>query len=124
MDIIDKRIINRTRRAIRDLPLNATFYQDVKQSGLEARKVFALKSKYLASESIWFKSSENIESAFRWLISIGVLRREVDGQGLTAKVRLTPLGRQILEIYPGLPSQKALIVERIRNWVLRRILFQ
>ncbi|MEN9244105.1 MAG: hypothetical protein Q6K81_04340 [Gloeomargarita sp. DG02_5_bins_242] len=31
-----------------------------------------------------------------WLIAVGVLRREVDGQGLTDRFRLTPLGRQLL----------------------------
>jgi hypothetical protein len=37
------------------------------------------------------------ESALLWLIQVGVLRREVDGQGLTDSFRLTPLGRQIVE---------------------------
>ncbi|PMB49796.1 hypothetical protein CEN40_03905 [Fischerella thermalis CCMEE 5205] len=32
-----------------------------------------------------------------WLIKVGVLRREVDGQGITDSFRLTPLGRQIVE---------------------------
>jgi hypothetical protein len=37
------------------------------------------------------------ESALLWLIQVGVLRREVDGQGLTDSFRLTPLGRQLVE---------------------------
>lgn len=32
-----------------------------------------------------------------WLIQVGVLRREVDGQGITDSFRLTPLGRQLVE---------------------------
>jgi hypothetical protein len=32
-----------------------------------------------------------------WLISVGLLRREVDGQGITDSFRLTPLGRQLVE---------------------------
>lgn len=32
-----------------------------------------------------------------WLIAVGLLRREVDGQGLTDSFRLTPLGRQVLQ---------------------------
>lgn len=32
-----------------------------------------------------------------WLIQVGVLRREVDGQGITDSYRLAPLGRQLLE---------------------------
>lgn len=37
------------------------------------------------------------ESQLLWLIETGILRREVDGQGITDSFRLTPLGRQLLE---------------------------
>jgi hypothetical protein len=30
-----------------------------------------------------------------------VLRREVDGQGLTERVRLTPMGRRVLRRWPS-----------------------
>jgi hypothetical protein len=36
------------------------------------------------------------ESELLWLIQVGLLRREVDGQGLTDSFRLTPLGRQLV----------------------------
>ena len=36
----------------------------------------------------------------RWLLRVGLLRREVDGQGLTDRVRLTPLGRQVVAAWP------------------------
>jgi hypothetical protein len=36
------------------------------------------------------------ERELMWLINVGLLRREVDGQGLTDSFRLTPLGRQIV----------------------------
>jgi len=38
-----------------------------------------------------------IDSELGWLIQIGLLRREVDGQGLTDSFRLTPLGRMIID---------------------------
>lgn len=38
---------------------------------------------------------ERAESHFRWMIRLGVLRREVDGQGLTDRVRITPLGVEV-----------------------------
>ena len=38
-----------------------------------------------------------VENALLWLIQVGVLRREVDGQGITDSFRLTPLGRQLVE---------------------------
>lgn len=41
------------------------------------------------------------DNALVWLIQVGVLRREVDGQGITDSFRLTPLGRQLVEQYQG-----------------------
>ncbi|AFY45641.1 Npun_F0494 family protein [Nostoc sp. PCC 7107] len=40
-------------------------------------------------------------NALDWLIQVGVLRREVDGQGITDSFRLTPLGYQLVEKYQG-----------------------
>lgn len=37
------------------------------------------------------------ETSLVWLIQVGVLRREVDGQGITDSFRLTPLGRALTE---------------------------
>jgi hypothetical protein len=36
------------------------------------------------------------DHALGWLILVGVLRREVDGQGITDSFRLTPLGHQLV----------------------------
>ncbi|AFY34339.1 Npun_F0494 family protein [Calothrix sp. PCC 7507] len=46
------------------------------------------------------------DNALNWLIQVGILRREVDGQGITDSFRLTPLGHQLVEQYQGknLPS--------------------
>ena len=37
------------------------------------------------------------DQEFMWLIAVGLLRREVDGQGLTDSFRLTPLGRHLCD---------------------------
>ncbi len=42
-------------------------------------------------------SEQKAESILLWLIDVGLLRREVDGQGLTDSFRLTPLGQQLLQ---------------------------
>ena len=63
-----------------------------------------LASRQVAERSDWCRrpcGEDKVEDAFRWLIRLGVLRREVDGQGLTQRVRLTPMGRQILLDWPG-----------------------
>lgn len=42
-------------------------------------------------------SELSVENNLMWLIQVGILRREVDGQGITDSFRLTPLGRQLVE---------------------------
>src|SRR5919202_29259 len=42
-------------------------------------------------------SELSVESGLMWLIQVGILRREVDGQGITDSFRLTPLGRHLVE---------------------------
>ncbi|AFY69704.1 hypothetical protein Pse7367_1413 [Thalassoporum mexicanum PCC 7367] len=59
------------------------------------------------------------ETALLWLVNVGVLRREVDGQGITDSFRLTPMGFYItqqqwqdLEAYPE-PS----LGDRLQNFL-------
>lgn len=61
---------------------------------------------------------DRAEAHFNWMIRLGILRREVDGQGLTAKVRLTPLGSKVVEEYEG-EIPRAGLRERIRYNFLR-----
>ena len=121
MDFIDKHIIKRSTRAIKCLSLNSNFYQQIQFSGLSAEDVFVMRGKYISNFPFKLKKAENIEDSFLWLIKIGILRREVDGQGLTSKVRITPLGRQIITKSPTLANQQASIFELTTNWISRRI---
>ena len=123
MELIDNHIIIRTNIAIKCLYLNSDFYEEVKSCGLSADNVFEQKAKYLSDIRLKIRNKESIENSFLWLIKIGVLRREVDGQGLTSKVRLTPLGRLIIEESPDLANQSPSTLELIRNWIFRKLLF-
>ncbi|NJM00419.1 MAG: hypothetical protein HC818_02765 [Synechococcaceae cyanobacterium RM1_1_27] len=63
------------------------------------------------------------EDELMWLIQVGVLRREVDGQGITDSYRLAPLGRQILESVSadsqeGRGSFQDWIRDRLTRWGL------
>ncbi|BAY40435.1 hypothetical protein NIES2111_48190 [Nostoc sp. NIES-2111] len=55
-----------------------------------------------------------------WLIQVGVLRREVDGQGITDSFRLTPLGHQLIEKYQGknlpVPSWRDRLYDTVIRW--------
>ena len=62
---------------------------------------------------------EALEDHLLWLISVGVLRREVDGQGLTSRFRLTPLGRQLLDADPSLLNNGAGPIDQLRNAMRR-----
>ena len=120
MDQINKKSIKRASKSIKCLSFNLKFYKDVQNSGITSEKVFEMEKDYLINTMKTFKSPEAIENDFRWLITIGILRREVDGQGLTSKVRLTPFGRQVIEKSPELANQKAFILERIDQCIFRK----
>ena len=55
---------------------------------------------------MFINSSLYIENQFLKLIKIRVLGREIDGQGLTSKVCITPKGRQVLENHANLFTKK------------------
>lgn len=66
-------------------------------------------------------SESRVESHLLWLIQVGLLRREVDGQGITDSFRLTPLGRQLVEGWRDLselpsPSWRDRLVNGLRRW--------
>ena len=62
-------------------------------------------------------SELSVETATSWLIHVGMLRREVDGQGLTDSFRLTPLGLELIEKWEAaggkLPSART--IDRFKN---------
>ena len=66
-------------------------------------------------------SEAKVEDKLEWLIKVGLLRREVDGQGLTDSFRLTPLGRQIVAKWEkqGDKIPKPSVIARISNWLNR-----
>ena len=111
-----QRALRRGRLALRCLPFRQAFYRQ-----LESR---ALGSNDLASSPTaapWCLppvGAYEAEGHLIWLIQLGVLRREVDGQGLTERVRLTPLGRQGLGTWPG-EIPRANPGQRLWGWLQR-----
>ena len=113
MLLIDQKIFRRAKKGIRHCPFNLFLFQCLQKESLSAQDVFENKSKYLNQEFMFINSSVFIENEFLKLIKIGVLRREVDGQGLTSKVRITPVGRQVLETYTDLFSKKISLMKKL-----------
>ncbi|MEB3357200.1 MAG: hypothetical protein VKK04_10765 [Synechococcales bacterium] len=64
-----------------------------------------------------------VEADLMWLIQTGLLRREVDGQGITDSFRLTPLGRQLVDQWRSqggkwaAPSWRDRIGNALNRWV-------
>ena len=101
---------------MRRLPFRHAFYAELEH---EARS-----STQLSSQKNWMAISRKplhrskTEDDLIWLIQVGVLRREVDGQGLTERVRLTPMGRDLLDDWDEeIPNADALQV--MHHWLRR-----
>ncbi len=113
MLLIDQKIFRRAKKGIRNSPFNLFLFQSLLEKSLSAENVFLNKSKYLNQEFMFIRSPFFIENEFLKLIKIGVLRREVDGQGLTSKVRITPIGRQVLESYSDLLNKETNLIKKL-----------
>jgi len=121
MLLIDQKIFRRAQRGIRNCPFNFFLFQTLLDGSLSAQNVFLNKSKYLNQEFMFINSSLFIENEFLKLIKIGVFRREVDGQGLTSKVRITPIGRQVLEKSSDLFNQRTSLIKKLINCLKYRL---
>ena len=113
MLLIDQKIFMRAKKGIKNCPFNLFLFQSLQNESLSAQDVFENKSNYLSQEFMFINSSLFIENEFLKLIKIGVLRREVDGQGLTSKVRITPIGRQVLQNRSDLFNKNISLIKRI-----------
>lgn len=113
---LDGPAFHRARRSLRCLPFRRAFYEQVADQPISSAELCRRPD----WQSLVFApfGPERAEDHFRWLIRLGVLRREVDGQGLTERVRLTPLGREVLAIWPhDIPAARPW--QRLRHWLGR-----
>jgi hypothetical protein len=89
-------ILQRAERALRCSPFTVKLFADMAKEGVNLRSIAGeegLKNQYLLHSANLITT----ENSLLWLIQVGVLRREVDGQGITDSFRLTPLGHFLLE---------------------------
>jgi hypothetical protein len=88
--------LKRAERAIRCLPFQLPLLAAMRSQSVSLQAIAGQKG----VEHHYTKrplSELAIEGGLMWLIQVGVLRREVDGQGITDSFRLTPLGRHLVE---------------------------
>ncbi|NUN66141.1 hypothetical protein HCU40_15595 [Pseudanabaena biceps] len=89
-------ILQRAEIALRCAPFTVKLFADMATQGVNLRAIAGnegIKNEYLTSNNNLIAT----ENALLWLIQVGVLRREVDGQGITDSFRLTPLGHLLLD---------------------------
>jgi hypothetical protein len=111
----------RARRAMRCAPFSLRLYEELQERGVPLATIAGR-----AGVSNGFTGGAIAELAAEdeliWLSVVGILRREVDGQGITDSFRLTPLGRILLgewrEVGAGWCGRVSL-GDRLRNWLRR-----
>jgi hypothetical protein len=108
--------IDRADIALRCAPFKLALFAKMRWESVSVPKLagdLGVKSGYTR----YPLSELSVETATNWLIQVGMLRREVDGQGLTDSFRLTPLGLELIEKWEAnggnLPS--ANILDRLQN---------
>ena len=99
---------------MRCLPFRLSFYQLLDAQALSSTQIAAHPNQQQLSRLSL--NANRTEDLLIWLIQLGVLRREVDGQGLTERVRLTPMGRNTIapwsdDIPPGG------VLMRLKHWL-------
>ncbi len=86
--------LDRASRALRCSPFTLTLFAAMRSRGI-ALKAIAGSSGVEQNYTHTPLLEVSAESSLVWLIRVGLLRREVDGQGITDSFRLTPLGHQL-----------------------------
>ncbi|NEP87434.1 MULTISPECIES: Npun_F0494 family protein [Okeania] len=79
-------------------PFNISLFVTMSDRSVELKSIaseIGFKNAYTRS----LISELAAENYLMWLIQVGVLRREVDGQGITDGFRLTPLGHKLVKKY-------------------------
>lgn len=114
------RTVTRAERAMRCLPFQLHLFACMGSTSVPIQAIASdsgVQHNYIKRPL----SELAAENALVWLIQVGILRREVDGQGITDSFRLTPLGRQLVEKYEqngGIIPAPSLL-DRISNALTR-----
>ena len=109
--------IARAELALRCAPFDLSLFAKMRWESVSVPKLagkLGVNSGYTRRQL----SELDVESATNWLIQVGMLRREVDGQGLTDSFRLTPLGLGLVEKWEAAGGElvKVGMLDRANNF--------
>jgi hypothetical protein len=113
-----RRTLRRAERAMLAAPFNLNMYEAMMYQGVLLQEIAGREGIAIG----YTQRSLNellAESELLWLMKVGLLRREVDGQGLTDSFRVTPLGRQVIARWQNNPRTTATLGDRLYNALSR-----
>jgi hypothetical protein len=93
-----RRTLRRADRAVACSPFRFALFQALQQQAVPLRAI-AGQQGVQNGYTRQVLSETTADDELIWLIQVGVLRREVDGQGITDRFRLTPLGSNLVEVW-------------------------
>jgi hypothetical protein len=103
--VYTQKSLERAERSLICSPFNLSLFTDMQSQSISLGAI-ASNNGFQKGYTISPLSELACDNALVWLIEVGILRREVDGQGITDGFRLTPLGYQLVEKFAqtNLPS--------------------
>ena len=113
-----ERVVRRAQRAVATSPFYLKLLAEMRSASVSVPTI-AEDNGMLKGYTRRPLSEVSTERELVWLADVGLLRREVDGQGLTDSFRLTPLGRQIVEQWraQGCPDNRAGTDGLYKKWI-------
>lgn len=84
----------RASKSVQCLPFKLRFYKEIVKNSIKASEL--VNRVDYDDLVLVHMSAARIEEHFHWMMKLGILRREVDGQGLTNRFKITPLGRSVI----------------------------
>ena len=113
-----QRTLLRAERALICSPFKAALFTQMLQERVGMGEI-ATKAGVLNGYTSKPMSELVVDNALVWLIQVGILRREVDGQGITDSFRLTPLGKQLVKQLQVQTWRTPSWRDRISNFLVR-----
>lgn len=110
--------VERATRSLVCSPFNLCLFTAMRHQSVPVGAI-ALESGVKSGYTKRSLSELACDNALDWLIQVGILRREVDGQGITDSFRLTPLGRQVVEKLQENPKRSASWGDRLYDFLTR-----
>lgn len=97
------RTVERAERAMRCAPFRLQFFSTMVHQSVALKELAGNSERNPYTRRSLSELTAEVE--LLWLIQVGLLRREVDGQGLTDSFRITPLGRLLVQKWQDCPAR-------------------